>query len=155
MNTAFFDSPFDDAARRSELYKGQVFVYSPSPGALGLVALARDLIREAFGSLDPEIAQHHLPVEEYAAILAGLKPKFIHHPDAKKHIQSMLAERGCDLEKTYVDVPRVRTATSDEYLTSGIAYAFHPPRDTWYSAPQSQLNWWIPVYDIDPARAMA
>jgi hypothetical protein len=155
MNTAFFDSPIDDSGRREALYGGQLFVYSASGNARNLVGLARDLTREAFGSLDPETAQYHLPVEEYAAILAELKPKFIHHPDAKKFIQGLLTERGCDLDKTYFDVPRLRTATSDDYLTSGIAYAFHPHRDTWYSAPQCQLNWWLPVYDIEPGRAMA
>jgi hypothetical protein len=30
----------------------------------------------------------------------------------------------------------MRSATAHEYLTTGIAYAFHPHRDTWYSAPQ-------------------
>ena len=56
---------------------------------------------------------------------------------------------------TYFDGPRMRTATSDGYLTSGIAYAFHPHRDTWYSAPFCQINWWIPIYDIEPVNALA
>jgi hypothetical protein len=67
----------------------------------------------------------------------------------------MLSETGCDLERTYFDVPRMRTATSDEYLTTGIAYAFHPHRDTWYSAPLCQLNWWLPIFEIDSGRSMA
>lgn len=32
---------------------------------------------------------------------------------------------------------------------------WHPHRDTWYSAPQCQLNWWIPIYDIESENAMA
>src|SRR3954447_22530542 len=28
----------------------------------------------------------------------------------------------------------MRTSVSDDYLTAGISYAFHPDRDTWYSA---------------------
>ncbi len=56
----------------------------------------------------------------------------------------MLTESGCDLEKTYFDVPRMRTAFPGDYLKSGIAYAFHPHRDTWYSAPFCQINWWMP-----------
>src|SRR2546425_8585889 len=32
-------------------------------------------------------------------------------------------ELGCDLSRTYFDVPRMRTATSDAYLTAGLAYA--------------------------------
>src|SRR5260221_367546 len=155
MNTVLFDSGVSDEARRQQLYEGQLFVYSATPASSGLVTLARQLIREAFGTLDPETAQYHMPVEQYAATLAELKPKFIHHPESKKFIQSLLKERGCDLERTYFDVPRLRTATSDDYLTTGIAYAFHPHRDTWYSAPQCQLNWWIPIYDIESGRSMA
>jgi hypothetical protein len=155
MNTGYFESRISDDARRQQLYEGQLFVYSPTPGTSALVDLARALIREAFGTLDPETAQYHMPVDRYAASLAELKPKFIHHPESKRIIQQILEERGCDLAKTYFDVPRLRTATSDDYLTSGIAYAFHPHRDTWYSAPHCQLNWWMPVYDIEPGRAMA
>lgn len=155
MNTVYFDAQVSDDTRREELYRGNLFVYSPTPGSRALVALARQLIAEAFGSLDPETAQHELPVERYAAILGELKPKFIHHPDAKAAIRTLLADLGCDLDQVYFDVPRMRTATSDDYLSTGIAYAFHPHRDTWYSAPQCQINWWLPIYDIESGRSMA
>jgi ectoine hydroxylase-related dioxygenase (phytanoyl-CoA dioxygenase family) len=36
-----------------------------------------------------------------------------------------------------------------------IAYAFHPHRDTWYSAPMSQINWWLPIFDITPENCLA
>ena len=154
-NTIYFDSPVDDYIRRQELYQGQLFVYSPSPSSIALSAFAREMIQEAFGSLDPLKAQYSMPVEKYVDILADLKPKFIHHPKSKQFIQRILTEFGCDLNKTYFDVPRLRTATSDEYLTTGIAYAFHPHRDTWYSAPFCQLNWWLPVYEIQSENSLA
>jgi hypothetical protein len=147
-NAVYFDAPLDDDARRQALFEGQLFVYSPVPGALALVEHARELIQEAFGPRDPLTAQHDMPVAEYAALLADLKPRFIHHPRSKACIAQMLVELGADPDKTYFDVPRMRTSTSDGYLTSGIAYAFHPHRDTWYSAPMCQLNWWLPIYDV-------
>ncbi|MEH2082919.1 MAG: hypothetical protein V7K89_23950 [Nostoc sp.] len=155
MNTIYFDSIFSDEVRRKHLYNGQVFVFSPCTSAIALCDFARGLVEEAFAPLDPREAQHSLPVEKYVEILAQLKPAFIHHPESKQLIQGILKESGCDLNKTYFDVPRLRTATSDRYLTAGIAYAFHPHRDTWYSAPLCQINWWIPVYDITPENAMA
>jgi len=151
----FCDSKLGDTNRREELYRGSVFVYSPSPGALGLCEFARELIEVAFHPFDPRKVQEHMPVEKCVGILAELKPKFIHHPRSKELIQAMLVERGCDLDKTYFDVPRLRTAFPSDYLSSGIAYAFHPHRDTWYSAPFSQLNWWMPVYEISPENSMA
>jgi hypothetical protein len=84
-----------------------------------------------------------------------LKPAFIHHPKAKEYIAGMLQDLGCDPDQVYFDVPRMRSAFPQDYLTSGIAYAFHPHRDTWYSAPFCQVNWWMPVYDIVPENAMA
>jgi hypothetical protein len=155
MNSVFFDPGLSDDARREAVYAGQLLVLSPMPSSLALVELARELISEAFGGRDPEQAQHEMPVEEYAALLSVLKPRFIHHPRAKECIRGILRELGCDLQKTHFDVPRMRTATSSDYLTSGIAYAFHPHRDTWYSAPVCQINWWMPIYAIEPGNSMA
>jgi hypothetical protein len=151
----FLDSEMDDAKRRRELYGGSIFVCSPSASALKLCAFAQELIEAAFHPHDPLKVQENLPVERCVEILADLKPRFIHHPRSKELIRGMLAERGCDLGKTYFDVPRLRTAFPSDYLSSGIAYAFHPHRDTWYSAPFSQINWWMPVYDVCPDNVMA
>jgi hypothetical protein len=145
----------DESARRRELYQGSIFVYSPSSNALNLCELARNLIEAAFHPLNPLTAQETLPVERCAHILADLKPQFIHHPKSKECIQGILAELGCNLEKTYFDVPRMRTAFPGDYLKSGIAYAFHPHRDTWYSAPFSQINWWMPIYPLNSENCMA
>ncbi|MBZ5634674.1 MAG: hypothetical protein LAO55_16245 [Acidobacteriia bacterium] len=144
-----------DEARRERLYAGSLFTYSPSPSSLKLSQLARELTEEAFHPLDPTKLHEDLPVERCAEVLAVLKPKFIHHPKSKEYIQGMLAEFGCDPEKTYFDVPRLRSAFPDDYLKSGIAYAFHPHRDTWYSAPFCQINWWMPVYPIESDNCMA
>jgi hypothetical protein len=96
-----------------------------------------------------------MDVARYAEILGTLKPAFIHHPDAKRHVRALLTELGCDPEQTFFDVPRMRSSTSNGYLTTGIAYAWHPHRDTWYSAPGCQLNWWLPIYPITSDNAMA
>jgi hypothetical protein len=84
-----------------------------------------------------------------------LKPSFIHHPQSKDHLKAILSDFGCDTGRTYFDVPKMRSSTSDKYLTTGIAYVWHPHRDTWYAAPLCQINWWIPIYDIKSTNAMA
>ncbi|MDH4370045.1 MAG: phytanoyl-CoA dioxygenase family protein [Nitrospira sp.] len=155
MTTIYYDPPFSDQRRREELYQGQLLVYSPRKSTLEFIEFARRLIKEAFEPYDPETAQLHLPVERYADILVKLKPTFIHHPESKALMHDIFTEMGCDLGKTYFDVPKMRSSTSDNYLTTGIAYAWHPHRDTWYSAPPCQINWWIPIYDIVSSNAMA
>lgn len=155
MRAIFFDRKISDDERRKLLYQGDLFVYSPTASTTAFVEFAQELIKEAFNGLEPLKAQYHLPVEEYVAILKELKPKFIHHPISKAFLQAILNEVGCDPELTFFDVPRMRSSTSDGYLTSGIAYAFHPHRDTWYSAPMCQINWWLPIFEVESGNVMA
>ncbi len=155
LNTVYFDPKFSDEERRKQIYSGQIVVFSPRPSIQALAEHARQMIEEAFAPLDPLTAQFHMSVEEYVAIGAPLKPKFIHHPRTKELIRDVLLDLKCEAEKTYLDVPRLRLTTSNGYLTSGVGYAFHPHRDTWYSAPMSQLNWWLPIYDFSSESSMA
>ncbi|MGC4098841.1 MAG: hypothetical protein QM706_17155 [Nitrospira sp.] len=155
MNTVYYDPPFSDERRREELYRGQLLVYSPRKSTLAFIEFTRNLIKKAFAPYDPETAQQHLSVEQYADILGKLEPHFIHHAESKALMRDIFVEMGCNLDKTYFDVPKMRSSTSDNYLTTGIAYAWHPHRDTWYSAPPCQINWWIPIYDIQSNNAMA
>ncbi|MEN8162063.1 MAG: phytanoyl-CoA dioxygenase family protein [Myxococcota bacterium] len=150
-----YDAALADDERRARLYAGDLLAYRPRASTTALCDFARELAREAFAPHDPELAQHALPVERYTAILAELKPRFIHHPESKRLIQAVLEDFGCDPALTYFDVPRLRTSTAWGYLTTGIAYAFHPHRDTWYSAPLCQLNWWLPVSPLTPENGIA
>jgi hypothetical protein len=155
MGAVLFDPELADDQRREALFAGDLLVHAPSPATRALSGFARAMLLEAFAPLDPETAQHHLPVRDYARIAAELKPAFIHHPESKRLVRELLQERGSDAEATYFDVPRLRSSTSHGYLTTGIAYAFHPHRDTWYSAPMCQLNWWLPVTPITRDNGLA
>lgn len=155
MTNVLSNPAFDDATRREHLYRGDVMVYGASPSTLALVEFTRELVEEAFEGRDPQLAQYEMDVADFAALLAQLKPRFIHHPRCKELLPQILSERGCDPDRTYFDVPRLRTSTSDDYLTTGIAFAFHPHRDTWYSAPLCQTNWWMPVYPVTSENVMA
>jgi hypothetical protein len=155
MTNIYFDRPCSDGDRRSALYKGDIFIYSPTEPAAKLCSLAKKLIGEAFAPHDPLTIDRHLSMEECARILATLKPAFIHHPECKRLLPEIISSIGGDLEAVYFDVPRLRSAYPTTYLTSGIAYAFHPHRDTWYSAPMCQINWWLPIFEINPQNCMA
>ena len=155
MSTLFVDSHVPAKVRRTRLYEGEIFVFDPRPGSRALCEFARSMIEDAFGGLDPRSAQFEMPVERYVEIVAPLKPRFIHHPKTMELLKTMVAEFGCDLDRTYIDVPRLRMVTHGGYLTSGVGYAHHPHRDTWYSAPMCQLNWWLPIYEIESESSMA
>jgi hypothetical protein len=155
MTAVHVDPLMADDARRDALYRGEVILTRPDSATTEFCGFAAELVADGFAGLDPERAQDFMPVGQYVEILTELKPRFIHHPRSKELLQAVLEARGCDMELTYFDVPRLRTSTSGGYLTAGIAYAWHPHRDTWYSAPMSQLNFWMAVHPIEASNAMA
>ena len=149
------DSSVDDEDRRSALYRGDLFIYSPNGSTLALIEFAKEMICEGFNSADPTTAQFEMPVEEFVRSFAPIKPAFIHHPRTMELMRDIVNEFDGDPMDTYLDVPRLRAVTSDAYLTSGVGYAHHPHRDTWYSAPLAQINWWLPIYPITTESTIA
>jgi len=154
--TAFFvDSTMDDQRRRSRVFEGDLFLFRVNAASKELVDFARQIIRESFPDVDPQQAQSGMKVEDFVATIAPLKTKFTNHERTKAFVRNLLTEFGCDKDRTYFDVPRLRVVTHGGYLSAGVGYAYKPHRDTWYAGPDCQLNWWMPVYDLEPDQAMA
>lgn len=154
MPAVHFDPTLNDAERRERLFSGDILILPATKSSLALVDLARRMLEQAFAPHDPRLVHQHRTAEEVVAILSKLKPAFIHDPECKRLIAAMMEEQGIDLDRLYFDVPRMRTAYPARFLTSGIAYAYHPHRDTWYSAPHCQTNWWLPIYPVEAGNAM-
>jgi hypothetical protein len=154
VTVVYFDSNMSDDERREKIFRGNLFVYSPTPHSLELCAFARELAEEALAPHFPPDAQHHLEKQAYVDVLARLKPTFINHPRSKELVAGILGDLGTDLDDAYLDVPRLRTMTSD-YLNAGLTLQFDSHRDTWFSAPFSQINYWMPVYDVAETNVMA
>ncbi len=100
------------------------------------------------------MAHEHFDPAAAAELLGRWKPAFIHHPRSKQLVGQVIEELGLPPESTHFDVPKPRSAFPVDHLTTGIAFAFPWHRDTWYSAPSQQVNWWLPIYDVQPNNAM-
>ena len=65
------------------------------------------------------------------------------------------SRHGVDPERLYLDIfPPAFGVSLTLPVFSGIAYAFQPHRDTWYSAPMCQLNWWSRYIRSSPITPM-
>jgi len=137
-----------------ETYRGRLTVLPASPAGKELCDWAAQMVRDAFHPLDPLTAQHKLSVDEFVDIAGPLKPRFIHDPQTRVLQKKYLAEIGFDDERTYLDVPRMRVVTSDHYLTSGVGHAQPPHRDTWWSAPFQQIQFWMPIFPMSRGSSM-
>jgi hypothetical protein len=154
MTVVYFDSPMSDDERRAKLFGGDIFVFSPTEHSRTLVQFAREMSEQAFTPHFPPDAQHSMQGQAYVDVLAGLKPAFINHSRSKELVAGILADLGASTTETYFDVPRLRSMTS-EYLNAGLTLQFETHRDTWFSAPFCQVNWWMPVYDVEESNVMA
>ena len=140
--------PESDAARRALIYSGAILALPPTAATQKFCDFAWQMICEAFDPVAPESAQETLPLERFVEIVAGLKPRYTHSAEAKRLLADLIAGFGCDPEETYFDLPKLRIVTHSEYLTAGVGYAYQAHRDTWYSCPPSQNNWWLPITPI-------
>jgi hypothetical protein len=154
MTTLWFEPRLDDPTRRKAVFGGAVAVYRASVATRALGDYAREMIADAFRGLDPRLAQHDLSVEAFVERAGPLKTRFTNDAGTKSRLRNLLAEYGCDVERTAFDVPRLRIVTGSGYLSAGVGYAYKPHRDTWYAAPLSQINWWSPLYDLIPEQSL-
>jgi hypothetical protein len=150
MVNVHIDPGFTDEERRARLFAGDVVVYTHVPEIQAFADFTQKLVTDVFAPHAPATVHREHTPEELADILIDFKPSFIHHPESIEHVRRITTALGADPESIYADVPKLRTAFPEGGLSTGIAYAFQPHRDTWYAAPPQQINWWMPVF---PAQA--
>src|ERR1700691_4119564 len=149
MNIVIDPAVPNDELRRL-LYAGRLVVLTRLHALQDFVDYTRGELTELFAPHDPEHVHEHIEPAEMAKILSVWKPRFIHSERSGKLVRAVIAEAGFTPEQTHYDLPRPRTSFPQGHLNSGVACAFPWHRDTWYSAPAQQINWWLPVF---PARA--
>jgi len=154
MGVIHIDPRIPNAELRGVIYGGDVVVLTNISPVTEFVAFVKEQLNELFSPYDPEQAHLHYAPAELARMLGVWKPGFIHHPRSREVLKAVVTSAGFDPAETLYDVPKPRTAFPKDHLTTGIAFAFPWHRDTWYSAPAQQINWWFPVFDLKPTNAM-
>ena len=145
-----------DDDRRTRIFDGAFFLYSAPLEAAQMLDWARGLIEEAFGAVsDPRRAHKELTVEQFAAAASKLKSKFTNDAQTKALCQKLISAMGADPERTYFDLPRMRVIPPRTYLASGVSYNYAPHRDTWYAHPTQLINYWVPIFNAEPATVMS
>jgi hypothetical protein len=147
--------PLDCDERRRLVFEGQLLLYTRRAATAALADHAIGMISQMLSAEDPERAQFSLPVEQFIERVGPLKTRFTNDLRTKELVRDVLSDFGCDLGSTYFDVPRLRVVPHGDYLSSGVSYAYKAHRDIWYSSPTAQVNWWMPVFEVSPDRAMS
>lgn len=146
------DAEVTDRERRSLVFAGNLFVYSPRPSTLVLSVASRMTIESVLGP-DPVRAQQQLTEAEFAAKFRVAARSF--SDNAVELACATVTDFGCDPDETFVGVPLLVATTGRNFFAYGFGAPHHPHRDTWYAAAPCQVNWWIPLYGLDASAAFA
>jgi hypothetical protein len=140
---------------RLRLFSGDLVMLTRLRALAEFVDYMRGELTELFAPYDPEHVHEHIEPAEMAKILGVWKPRWIHAERSRELVRAIIVEAGFDPGHTYYDVPKPRTSFPSGHLTTGIAFAFPWHRDTWYSAPAQQVNWWLPIFPVRETNAMS
>jgi len=143
------------AALRQQLYAGNLVVLTRLGALRDFVDYIREELAALFHPYDPEYVHEHIDPPAMAKILGTWKPHFIHSERSRKLVRAIITEAGFPAGGTHYDLPKPRTSFPEGHLTTGVAFAFPWHRDTWYSAPAQQINWWLPVFPVREDNAMS
>ncbi|MEZ5226575.1 MAG: hypothetical protein R2710_07860 [Acidimicrobiales bacterium] len=143
----YVNRTLDDDARRASAYDGAIFLFSAPATSTALVTWIRGLATDAFEVLDLSQIHQVYDVEEFVRRTSPLKSRFVNDPMTKELCRDLIIGMGCDPERTYFDLPRLRVVPPTTFLSSGVSYNYRPHRDTWYAHPRQLINYWVPVFD--------
>jgi len=156
MTPIYMNRALDDNTRRERIFGGAFFLYSAPTSGARMVEWARELIDAGFDSVaDPRLAHRELSVDQFAARAGPIKSRFTNDPVTKEICQRIITDMGADPERTYFDLPRLRIIPPSSYLSSGVSYNYAAHRDTWYAHPAQLINYWVPVFDVEPETVMS
>jgi hypothetical protein len=153
--TVLVDPDLRDDALRQAIYDGKLIVLTRLQAVSDLVDYTRDQLTDLFRPYDPQHVHEFIEPAEMAKLLGEWKPRWIHSARSKQLVCDIITQAGLPAEFTHYDVPKPRTSFPVGHLTTGVAFAFPWHRDSWYSAPAQQLNWWLPIYPIREDNSMA
>ncbi|MCA9644624.1 MAG: phytanoyl-CoA dioxygenase family protein [Polyangiaceae bacterium] len=138
------------------VHGGDLVVFQRNELTAELVARVRAEIRSCFPELETNWDDlslwpcRLLEFDKLAQVREGL------YSDPKLHqlAARIIASAGFD-PVTCVDAPRLRVINHEAEQLPEAAPLFVVHRDTWYACPESQINWWIPIFKTPVEQAFA
>lgn len=149
-------APNSAAELERRLHAGELFVYHRTELSLELVSRVRAALRRSFAELQPDIEDisawpcKQLPFDR----LAELREELYSDPTLHQLAARIIRAAGFE-EVTCVDAPRLRVINHGAENLPDAAAVFVVHRDTWYACPESQINWWVPIFDTPREQAFA
>lgn len=137
------------------IFQGKILLFENCKSVKSLRNFAVSFLKENLKTEDLQSFEHIVSMDEFYKILSLLKKEFSNLKETQFFIKDILKELNFSIENTYFDLIRLRSITSYLHSIEDAKPAFAIHRDTWYANPETQINWWIPLFDVDERNTFA
>ena len=133
-------------------FLGERILLSGLPALDALLDHARTIAFDAFE--DPVGDEARLDGEVWKERATAARLRFMRSDEAPDLLRALFVELGFDPETTYCDRAILRFQPGRDSCRSRRLRDLPPHRDSWGSNLMTQLNWWAPVFPVEPGATM-
>lgn len=139
-------------------YAGEILRFSDLPSMRTLAGWAQDFCRDQFGLPDPQQLHRVLAGDALVQSVQTARKAFAKAAEPRQLVERIFAESGLNLADLASDriilriQPPLVGANASGLSVQMAPLALH--RDTWATNLYAQINWWAPVFPIEPNRTM-
>lgn len=141
--------PDDNQTLRQSIYDGAIYIIPANAVSWSLVDELQEKLRTGFGVDDLIVIHERFSDDKIQNVMASVRDVVKDHEYSISAIATLLERSGFDTEHTIVDVLRLRCVPHGGYKNLKTVHSYTAHRDTWYANPACQINWWIPLFDVD------
>lgn len=141
---------------KNRCFEGEVFIQPPSPASVRLISFLQDAFFKANNfAMHPQLHDESSVPQIMDALhkaRALITPPSTSMPLIHNVINEMddAPARGM-----HGDVLRLRSMPHMAHKQGLSPHSYSAHRDCWYANPQSQINIWIPIFDVTPGQSFA
>lgn len=139
-------------ALSAAIFSGQIIYFEGLPTMASAVHEMRKLLRAAFSPWSPQTAHQFLTSQEHSDRFSEAVQAFRNSAAIKELIYRAICAAGVHGPDTFCDRLQLRASPPSILKADRPYYRNVTPahRDSWGSAIRCQINWWSPIYPLQP-----
>ncbi|MDX1960773.1 MAG: hypothetical protein SFU98_19530 [Leptospiraceae bacterium] len=132
-----------------KIYSGCIVQFSKRQNSKLLVDYTQNLLNAIFKTPTPEFSESKLSYELHYEKIFEIRKLILSDITISYLLEELLKELGLNNTDWNFDSLRLRAITTYGHKLDKAKPAYYIHRDTWYSNPESQINFWIPISPIN------
>ncbi len=147
-NSVLYNPTISSLKMKELIFQGKILLLTNCKSSKELTKFSVQFLKDNLHTENLKEFEHIVSQKYFFEILSSLKAKFSNLVETKQFIKLIMEELDFPIDTTYFDLMRIRSITYYAHRIPEAKPAFAIHRDTWYGNPESQINWWIPLFDV-------